>query len=451
MKLEVRSLAWRIYAFATLIGIVSIGAMVATVIIVRKPPVENKIGVVNALAVQLTERYPNNSALIDALEHEPSLKPLDLFIYDRHGTLLAGVGRPLEPPTPAELLVTIGAPRVDLDRMVFAMGADRVLLYRPAGPSRGDVIATLLVVVGVVLAIALAGTFFFARTLVRPLRRLGDAARAFGRGETNVRTELTRRDELGAVGHAFDEMAGRIEQLLQTQRAMMADISHELRTPLTRIKLALDLASADPHAAQQVLDDVGADLEEIEQIIEDVFVVVRLDSAQSKIRRKDVDIVEMVHQSAARFEARHPSHPLTVEIGTVTSALCQGDAMLLRRALDNLLDNAAKYSTDGAPVVLRLAERAETFAIEVVDSGIGMNTSELGLAFTPFWRADVSRTRETGGVGLGLALARRVARAHGGDVELESSRSSGTVARLTISRLPPESPSPAIVTVRNKR
>jgi signal transduction histidine kinase len=320
--------------------------------------------------------------------------------------------------------------------MAIAMGPDRVLLHRPVGSGPRWIIFTLLVVVGVSLAIALGATLVFARTFVRPLRTLVDAARAFGRGETSVRTKLSRGDELGAVGHAFDEMADKIDRLLRTQRAMMADISHELRTPLTRIKLALDLASADPQAAQHVLDDVDIDLEEIEQIIEDVFEVVRLDSADAAaIRRKEVDLVELVRHSMARFEAHHASHSITLET-TLEHARCDGDGALIRRALDNLLDNAAKYSADGSPIALRLRQQADRFEIEVADQGIGMSTGELALAFTPFWRADGSRTRQTGGVGLGLALARRIARAHGGEVELESSRSAGTIARLTLGRTP---------------
>jgi signal transduction histidine kinase len=106
--------------------------------------------------------------------------------------------------------------------------------------------------------------------------------------------------------------------------------------------------------------------------------------------------------------------------------------MLLRRALDNLLDNAAKYSDAAQPVVLEVTPNGKSVAFEVVDKGVGMSTEELEKAFTPFWRADGSRTRKTGGVGLGLALARRIARAHGGDVTLRSAPGQGTTARLEI-------------------
>lgn len=431
---EPRSLAWRLYGFAALIVFVSLGTMIATALIVGARPEDAHARAIEAVVGQLDARFPDDAGLGAALRDDPTLRRLELVVYDRAGHRVAGGDRSTPAPTAAELAIEPGASVVEIDRIVVAMGAHRVVVHHPAGaPTGRRIVVTLLGVLGIILVIALGVTIGFARTIVRPLRALGDAARAFGRGETSVRTQLTRRDELGAVGHAFDEMANRIEQLLQTQRAMMADISHELRTPLTRIKLALELAIADPQAAQQVLDDVGADLEEVEQIIEDVFVVVRLDTAGAGgvIHRKPVDLVELVRHAAARFEAHHPRHPLAIELGDVDRAPVAADGPLLRRAVDNLLDNAAKYSADGEPVTLRL-RRDAGFAIEVADRGVGMTTSELALAFTPFWRADESRARATGGVGLGLALARRIARAHGGDVELVSQRAAGTTARLVL-------------------
>jgi signal transduction histidine kinase len=108
------------------------------------------------------------------------------------------------------------------------------------------------------------------------------------------------------------------------------------------------------------------------------------------------------------------------------------DPLLLRRAIDNLLDNAVKYSEADTPVTFHVEPNGRSVAFEIVDRGIGMSPTELDQAFTPFWRADDSRTRKTGGVGLGLALARRIARAHGGDVTLASRPGEGTTARLEV-------------------
>jgi two-component system OmpR family sensor kinase len=138
-----------------------------------------------------------------------------------------------------------------------------------------------------------------------------------------------------------------------------------------------------------------------------------------------------VERAAKRFSTRHPHRTLDVALDAPEHEL-ECDPILLRRALDNLLDNAAKYSETSTPVRLAVTPKGTRAVLEVVDRGIGMSAEELERAFTPFWRADSSRTRRTGGVGLGLALARRIARVHGGDVTLTSAPGSGTTARLEV-------------------
>jgi two-component system OmpR family sensor kinase len=133
--------------------------------------------------------------------------------------------------------------------------------------------------------------------------------------------------------------------------------------------------------------------------------------------------------AAERFAARHPGRTLET---VIADRPIECDPQLLRRALDNLLDNAAKYSDASTPVRLAVVPNGKTVAFHVEDRGIGMSADELDHAFTPFWRADSSRTRKTGGVGLGLALARRIARAHGGDVTLTSAPGQGTTAKLNV-------------------
>lgn len=284
-----------------------------------------------------------------------------------------------------------------------------------------------------ILGMILLASVWFARRMARPLAVLGDAARRFGAADTSARAGLQRDDEFGDLGRAFDEMAARIEGLLRSQRQLMADISHELRTPLARIRVALELAVEDPEAARDVLADVGLDLDEIDELMERTLIMARLDVGDPGLPRQDVDLAEVTSSAAGRFERLHADRELRIS-GTKLGAL-RGEPSLLRRALDNLLDNAAKYSDAGAPIQLDVHAAAQRFELRVIDSGRGMTPEELEHAFTPFWRADASRTRATGGVGLGLALARRIARAHHGDVELTSTPGQGTTALLWLPRL----------------
>jgi signal transduction histidine kinase len=212
----------------------------------------------------------------------------------------------------------------------------------------------------------------------------------------------------------------------------MGDVSHELRTPLARIRVALELAAEDPVAAKDVLTDVTIDLDEIDQLINDILTTARLEGGESvPIERRPIDLGDLADRAIVRFGARHPHRKLDRQIDGRDREL-ECDPVLLRRAVDNLLDNAAKYSDPATTVTLSVKPNGSTVAFEIVDHGIGMSEAELGRAFTPFWRADGSRTRRTGGVGLGLALARRIARVHGGEVTLASAPGKGTTARLEV-------------------
>jgi signal transduction histidine kinase len=285
-----------------------------------------------------------------------------------------------------------------------------------------------------ILLVVGAASIWFSRRLARPLDQLATAARAFGEGDTSARAKLDRADELGQVGKAFDDMADRTAGVMLAQRQLMGDVSHELRTPLSRIRVALELAVEDPSAAKDVLIDVGTDLDEIDQLIADILTTARLDGVPHLDRRPTL-LSDLVDRAVQRFTATHPRTKLELEPEDRTTELdIECDPVLLRRAVDNLLDNAAKYSDAPVKLSVRVVPKPNITHVvfEVIDHGIGMSPEDLSRAFTPFWRADGSRNRRTGGVGLGLALARRIARAHGGDITLTSAPGAGTSARLEV-------------------
>jgi signal transduction histidine kinase len=437
-----RPLVWKLYAFTLLIVFLTFATMATLPVVFGGKINERDASIIEALGRHLLRHYPHDAALARALVSSPELAAMELHVFDRAGRYRFGTESGPRPPAPSgpALEVVADEPVVKRGYVVVSLGPDRVLVHLPDEPKVP--LAILLTLLTILLSTTSVATLWFARTIATPLHRLAHQTRAFGRGDTTARARLVRQDELGEVGRAFDDMADKLDQLLRTQRAMMADISHELRTPLTRIRIALELATADPAAAQQVLDDVGGDLAEIEQIIEDVFVVVQLDSA-APLRRQPIHLPELIARSVERFRAHHAGRALVVETPAVDAdppARLVGDPALVRRAVDNLLDNAAKYSPVHSEITLRASASPGGWTIDVVDRGIGMTTAEVAQAFTPFWRADESRNRDTGGVGLGLALARRVARAHGGDVVLSSQRAVGTTARITLGAPPPGRP-----------
>jgi two-component system, OmpR family, sensor kinase len=286
---------------------------------------------------------------------------------------------------------------------------------------------------GAVLLLLGGVSFWYARRLAEPLMTLSRAVARFGEGDMKARARLDRDDEVGAVGRAFDEMADRITGLLAAQRALLADVSHELRTPLARIRVAVDVATEDPGSAKEMLGEVGADLGELERMIDDILTAGRLDvpEALPQTRRERFAADDLVARAEERFGERHPRLSLTKAVPGALPEL-EGDPMLLRRALDNLLDNAVKYGGAASPPELRAKSEPDSVVLEVVDHGPGLAAPDFENAFTPFWRADRSRTRDTGGVGLGLPLARRIARAHGGDLTLHPTPGGGLTARMRL-------------------
>jgi signal transduction histidine kinase len=308
----------------------------------------------------------------------------------------------------------------------------------PPPPSPPPEIGTR--VVPFVLILVGISSLLLARTLTRPLRKLSGAARAFGRGDLSARAALTRGDELGDVSRAFDEMAERVTELLRAEKELLANVSHELRTPLARIRVALDLAiEGDAEVARESLADIAEDLDELERLIADILAAARLDLAEGDgaggvppLRRERVDVHDLLSRASSRFRTAHPNRTLHLDAAEALPSV-EGDPMLLRRVIDNLLENAHKYSAQSTdPIDLCAREDAGELAIEVVDRGIGISAEDLPRVFRPFYRADKSRTRATGGLGLGLALAKRIVDAHGGSIDLVSAPDQGTRARVRL-------------------
>ncbi len=424
----------RVYAFAVATVVLSIVLLFGTIMWFNDPPWMKPVAeTLTALARQIGQRHPARAELIAALPAATADLSSRLALYDDTGAVLWRRAGPSPGPPSAAERASADAGRTTMDdlRVVVAVpGHPGVYLVDDRDRPFPDALAVAL---GGVLMLVLGASLWFARGLARPLRRLEVAARAFGAGDVTARARVRGGGELGAVGAAFDQMAERIALLLRSQRELLADISHELRTPLARIRVALELATEDPDAARDVLADVGVDLSEIDQIIGDLLTVVRLDlpDRAGGVPRVMVSIDELLRRAADRFASVHPGRVLDA-VAVPDGVQVRGDAVLLRRALDNLLDNAAKYSAGDASITVTTGTADDQVRIEVIDRGIGMSPDELERAFTPFWRADASRTRGTGGTGLGLALARRVARAHGGDVTLRSAPGAGTTAALLL-------------------
>jgi signal transduction histidine kinase len=259
--------------------------------------------------------------------------------------------------------------------------------------------------------------YVFARRLAAPIGAFARAADRLGRDPGAPPLALSGPAEIGVAARAFNTMQTRLQRYIADRTSMIAAISHDLRTPLARVRFKLEQA---PDALRA---SVGADLDEMEAMISGVLGFVR---DASEIRaRAELDLLSVLECAVDDAVAAGGAADLLGAAPVVVEA----DDLALKRLFANLIDNAIKY---GGCAEVRLTTEAGAALVEVADRGPGLPQRELERVFEPFYRAEPSRNRETGGMGLGLAVARSIARAHGGDVTLRS-----TAAGLTaVVRLP---------------
>jgi len=293
------------------------------------------------------------------------------------------------------------------------------------------------------LLVLIAGGYLTASWLLPPLKELRRVTLAFGDGDFKARAEIEREDEIGELAVSFNEMAARIEQMMQAERSLLANISHELRTPLARIRVAVELLEdGGQELAPSLLEDLGTDLIEVESLLDDIFAAARLESVVTSSMevlssaRDELDAVRLVEDAVRRFNIRHPNREVELDLPKSAQPV-RVQVVLLRRALENLMENAHKYTPDpSAPIQLQLVGQPEFGKIEirVRDRGVGIPEEERKRLFEPFYRGQ-SATKKSG-LGLGLPLVRRIVEAHGGSLELSKASSEGhpegTLATLSL-------------------
>jgi two-component system sensor histidine kinase CpxA len=295
----------------------------------------------------------------------------------------------------------------------------------------------------VLLAVAVL-CWLLAVYLVTPLRKLARSVDRFGRGELDVRSGLSRKDEIGDLARVFDNMAGRLQTLLTAERRLLQDIAHELRSPLARLSFAaelLDSREERPDASAQIKRDITR----LSSLVGSLVEMTRAEGDPSTRRRDPIDLCNLVEDVAAdclvEAEAKHCGIQVTCG---AQHLLVEGDGELLRRAVENVLRNAIRYTAEQTVVEVGVQQLEGVVEVRVRDHGPGVPEAYLDSIFAPFFRADASRDAATGGVGLGLAIARRAITLHHGEVRA-ANRTPGLEVRLRIPAVattPPVEPVP---------
>jgi signal transduction histidine kinase len=284
----------------------------------------------------------------------------------------------------------------------------------------GLVLVGLLVVL--FLAVA-AGAYPVVRRLTRRLETLRHGVEIFGRGNLQHRVDATGRDEVAAVAGSFNQAAERIEALLKSNRSLLANASHELRSPLARLKMAVTLLDgASPASQAKLVREVHTDIAELDALVEEVLLSSRLDAGAPMELGDPVDLLGLAVEEASRCGAQVDGEPFSV----------RGSDRLLRRAVRNLLENAQRYG-GGQAVQLTLERDGASgeLQLSVLDRGAGVPAEQRERIFEPFYRLPGHAERE-GGVGLGLALVRQIAKLHGGQVVCLEREGGGSCFTLSL-------------------
>lgn len=272
--------------------------------------------------------------------------------------------------------------------------------------------------------------WFMARP-VRTLRSAFDAA-ASGRLDIRIDGKMGRgKDELTDLGRDFDIMVERLNTLITGQRRLLHDVSHEMRSPLARMQAAIGLASQAPEQAREAMVRIERESVRMDRLIGELLALARLQAGFTRSMNDDIDLRELmaVIVDDATFEARARNR--TVNQPAEADGLVRGNVELLRRALENVVRNAIKYSYEGGTVTLAGgAARPGRVAITVCDSGPGVPAADLTSIFEPFYRGQNSGSTE--GTGLGLSTARRIVEAHGGTITAANNTGGGLCVRIEL-------------------
>jgi heavy metal sensor kinase len=365
---------------------------------------------------ELDIRLPSGDALSDT-------EPLLVTVFerdgdDRHRLAFRKVSIP-----PAQYIVVVGA---DLDPM------DEELAFL-----RG----ILGYMVPIALALAAVGGWFLARKSLSPVVAMADRARRIGVENLSERLPVANpRDELGRLAETFNELLGRLEASLGQQRQFMADASHELRTPVTVTRTAAAVALQQEHRDEADYRDALSIVEQqaarLSRVVDDMFTLARADAGSYPMRIMPMYLDEVIDEVVRSSRVVAAVKNVAVEAAVVPSAAFTGDEELIRRMIVNLVDNAVGHTPGGSSVRVELDETDSGYALAVKDQGPGIPAEIREQIFERFFRGDVSR-RWNGrdGAGLGLALARWIARAHGGDVVLARSSPSGSTFVISLPRM----------------
>jgi two-component system sensor histidine kinase CpxA len=291
-----------------------------------------------------------------------------------------------------------------------------------------------------ILAIFISGLvcYLLSLYLTQPLRSLRMAAKSIATGNLQTRVGHFRghnKDEIAALSNEFDRMAEQLQSMVQDKERLLQDISHELRSPIARINIAIELAKNKAgDLAKLELDRMETETSRLNALIGEIMTFARLDQSTTELNTSLTDLPELIDEIIKDANYEFASKGITLVKGKTEPCQLTVDTRLLRRAIENIVRNALQYSESGQQVILSVYQKLakNEVWIDIQDNGPGVPKNQLRNIFNPFYRVDSSRTKKTGGYGLGLSIAARAIILHQGKISARNSPEGGLLVRIRL-------------------
>jgi two-component system, OmpR family, sensor histidine kinase RstB len=301
----------------------------------------------------------------------------------------------------------------------------KVLVLGPTpGPPSLDT-RSIIILVSLVLVIVGVAGFLMISPLVRNLKALEITTSRFGDGDWDSRAVVRRGDVVGSVAQQFNLMADRIQRLIQRERQLLQSVSHELRTPIARIRFSLDMLNdaATKEEQQRRVQEIDGEICEIDQLVGELLDFNRIQSELAPLDLQTVLVRPLLEEVVRRLHDFRPTVGIEIISDNESQCLARVDQILFKRAIQNLISNALRFARD--QIVIRCSREQSATLVEVCDDGPGIPPEQHELIMQPFFHGGGRNDKESGGVGLGLAIVHRIIALHGGSIVIDNAEIGG--------------------------
>ena len=442
--------ALRIFISTWILGLTTVvlTVLVSTWLTASSEPLGYDEQMVMRLAADIRRELPNGAAAVERLLNDHPLFDVDrlveIYVFDAEGREVRGRVAPgsirrlterrwfREGAPPVVRDPRLSAYRPDLGGYTIVSDHGRF----PAGRLWFQPFARF-VLLGIALIVSATMAIVLGRFIVLPVRRLRLAGQRVAEGDLSVRVAPTvgsRTDDIAELARDFDVMTERVQALLGSQQRLMRDVSHELRSPLARLQALLSIARQKLDDANDIpIDRMERELERVDELIGEILSYARLETLDD-VQRRPTDLVDLIQNIADDAEVEGHEEGKQVRVRAPESCMLEVDSGLIQGAVENVVRNAVKHTAPNTAVEVTLTEQPDAVRITVRDHGPGVPEEALPKLFDPFFRVEEGRATHVGSGGIGLAIAQRSVRLHGGTIGARNDGQGGLRIEMLLPR-----------------